>query len=190
MNKKSKGKSVQEFLGIKTFTKYGLSARGYELIFFQVAPTNISVLSYTNIEAKIRHLLMVLSAIPNIEITCMDSSECFDENKLYLEERCEEEKNEKIRELLSKDINFLDNIQVEMATARQFMFILRLKDLKPEQVFQAANRTEKIISEQGFEVRRLKKPDIKRFMALYFDSCMYGENLPDIDGEQYFENEE
>ena len=35
LNKKSKGKSVQEFLGIKTFTKYGLSARGYELIFFQ-----------------------------------------------------------------------------------------------------------------------------------------------------------
>lgn len=79
--KKKKGRSVQELLGIKTFTKYGLATTKGELLFYLVSPTNISVLSHTNIEIKIRHLMMVLSALPDIEIICTDSSECFDDNK-------------------------------------------------------------------------------------------------------------
>lgn len=88
-HKKKKGRSVQELMGIKTFTKYGLSTNKGELLFYLVSPTNISVLSHTNIEIKIRHLMMVLSALPDIEIVCTDSSECFDDNKAYLTERLE-----------------------------------------------------------------------------------------------------
>ena len=190
--KKKKGRSVQDLMGIKTFTKYGLATSKGELLFFLVAPTNISVLSSTNIEIKVRHLMMVLSALPDIEITCTDSSECFDDNKSYLQSRLIEEQNPKVRKLLKKDVDFLDSIQVEMATARQFLFIARCKSMKPEQVFQSANRVEKIISEQGFEVRRMKKADIKRFLALYFDASLNGEQMPDGDGEQFYEvdNEE
>ena len=185
--KKKKGRSVQDFIGIKTFTKYGLATNKGELLFYLVAPTNISVLSHTNIEIKIRHLMMVLSAIPDIEITCTDSSECFDDNKSYLNGRLSEEQNPKVRKIIKKDIEFLDHIQMEMATARQFLFIARLKDRKDKQTFEAANRIEKTISEQGFEVRRMKKTDIKRFLALYFDASMNGEQMPDIDGEQFYE---
>ena len=62
--------------------------------------------------------------------------------------------------------------------------------MKPEQVFQVANRIEKVISEQGFEVQRMKKNDIKRFLAIYFEASMHGDQMPDIDGEQYYEVEE
>ena len=183
--KKKKGRSVQDLLGIKTFTKYGLSTNKGELLFYLVSPTNISVLSHTNIEIKIRHLMMVLSALPDIEIVCTDSSECFDDNKAYLTDRLKAEQNPKVRKIIKKDIDFLDNIQMEMATARQFMFIARLKNQKDKQSFDAANRIEKVISEQGFEVRRMRKADIKRFLALYFEASMNGEQMPDIDGEQF-----
>lgn len=162
-SRKRKGRSIQEFIGIRTFTRYGLRTRRGELLFFVVSPTNISVLSSVNIEIKIRHLMMVLSAIPDIEITCTDSCECFDENKSYLKSRLEEEGNLKVRKLLQKDIDMLDNIQTEMATARQFLFLGRCKSMKPEQVFQSANRMEKVISEQGFEVQRMKKMTSKGF---------------------------
>lgn len=185
--KKKKGHSVQELLGIKTFTKYGLAVGKYELLFYLVSPTNISVLSHTNIEIKIRHLMMVLSAIPDIEITCTDSSECFDDNKSYLHDRLLAEQNPKVRKIIKKDIDFLDHIQMEMATARQFLFIARLKNTKDKQTFEAANRIEKTISEQGFEVQRMKKADIKRFLALYFEASMNGEQMPDVDGEQFYE---
>ena len=188
--KKKKGSSVQDLIGIKTFTKYGLKTNRGELLFYLVAPTNISVLSHTNIEIKVRHLMMVLSSLPDIEIACTDSSECFDDNKAYLHTRLDEEINPKVKRVLKKDVEFLDQIQVEMATARKFLFIARCKSKKPEQVFQMANRVEKVISEQGFEVRRMKKEDIKRFLALYFDASFNGEQMPDIDGEQFFEVDE
>ena len=185
--KKKKGRSVQDLIGIRTFTKYGLATNKGELLFYLVSPTNISVLSHTNIEIKIRHLMMVLSAIPDIEITCTDSSECFDDNKSYLNGRLSEEQNPKVRKIIKKDIDFLDHIQMEMATARQFLFIARLKDRKEKQTFEAANRIEKTISEQGFEVQRMKKADIKRFLALYFEASMNGETMPDTDGGQFYE---
>ena len=185
--KKQKGRSVQELLGIKTFTKYGLSAGKDELLFYTVSPTNISVLSRENIEIKIHNLMMVLSAIPDIEINCTDSCECFDNNKIYLQGRLSEEENPKVRTMLKKDIGMLDEMQSETATARQFLFIARCRNMKPEQVFQQANRIEKIISDQGFEVRRMGKSEIKRFLAIYFDASMNGDHMPDIDGEQFFE---
>lgn len=179
-------RSVQELIGVRRFTKYGLFTDRGELIFYQVNPTNISVLSKANIETKITHLKMLLSTIPDIEITCTDSSECFDDNKLYLQERIAEESNPFIRGIIQKDVEFLDSIQVEMATARQFVLIARLKNLRPEQVFTAVNRIEKVISEQGFESKRFKKEDIKRFLSLYFESSFNGELIPDVDGGQYF----
>lgn len=185
--KKKKGRSVQDLIGVKTFTKHGLATNKGELLFYLAAPTNISVLSHTNVEIKIRHLMMVLSSIPDIEITCTDSSECFDDNKSYLRERLSEEHNPKVRRIIKKDIDFLDNIQMEMATARQFLFIARLKNTKDKQTFDTANRIEKVISEQGFEAHRMKKNEIKRFLALYFETSMNGEQMPDSDGEQFFD---
>ena len=185
--KKRKGRSVQQLLGIQTFTKYGLMTDNGELLFYRVAPTNISVLSAANIEIKIRHLQMVLSAIPDIEIICTDSCECFDDNKAYLYRRAMEENNPDVRGLLLKDRKMLTSMQAEMSTARQFVMVKRCRGMKPEQVFVAMNRVLKSVAEQGFEVQRMSKPDIKRLVAIYFGASMDGDLMPDNDGSQYFE---
>ena len=49
---KRRGHSVQELIGIRSFTKYGLNTEWGELLFYQVTPTNISALSHTNVEQK------------------------------------------------------------------------------------------------------------------------------------------
>lgn len=183
---KRKGRSVQDLLGIKSFTEYGLKTTRGELLFFQVEPTNISVLSTVNIENKINNLMNVLLNIPDIEITCTDSSECFDDNKAYLKRRAEQEQNQKVNSIIRKDIDFLDNIQLEMATARQFFFVVRCKNMKPLQVFGVANDVAECVSREGFEAHRLTKGEIKRLFALYFDASLNGDRMPDIDGAQYF----
>ncbi len=188
--RKRKGASVQDLVGIKTFTDYGIVTSRGELLYFIVTPTNISVLSAANIENKIRQLKMLLSTEPDIEITVTDSSECFDDNKLYLMDRQSAEPNLKVKALLEKDIVFLDAVQMEMATARQFIFTARCRNLKPTQVFKRANEIEKTIAEQGFEVHRMKKQEIKRFLALYFEASMQGELMPDADGIDYVTDEE
>ncbi len=188
-NKKKKKNSVQELIGIDTFSKRGLKTRNGELVFFSISPTNISVLSKENIQTKIWHLMMVLSAQPDIEITCLDSCERFDDNKSFMVERLEEEVNPRVRDCLERDIEYLDNIQIEMSTARQFMFVVRFKREKDEQIFTQINRVEKAIAEQGFEVKRMDKDDIKRFLAIYFGASMQGELIPDIDGKDCFDEE-
>lgn len=188
-NKKKKKNSVQELIGIDTFSKRGLKTRNGELVFFSISPTNISVLSKENIQTKIWHLMMVLSAQPDIEITCLDSCERFDDNKSFMVDRLADETNPLVKKCLEKDIEYLDNIQIEMSTARQFMFVVRFKREKEEQIFTQINRVEKAIAEQGFEVKRMGKDDIKRFLAIYFGASMQGELIPDIDGKDCFDEE-
>ena len=187
---KKNGASVQSLLGIKAFTDYGLSTNKGELLFFLITSSNISVLSTAAVEIKIRQLMLTLSALPDVEIVCTDSSECFDENKAYLIRRKEEEPNAKIKKLLGKDLEFLGEIQLEMATARQFMFVARCRNMNPMQVFNYANTVQKTVSEQGFDVHRMTKAEIKRFLALYFDVSLRGEYMPDVDGMQFFAGKE
>lgn len=188
-SKNKKKNSVQELIGIDTFSKRGLKTRNGELVFFSISPTNISVLSKENIQTKIWHLMMVLSAQPDIEITCLDSCERFDDNKSFMVDRLSDETNPLVKKCLEKDIDYLENIQIEMSTARQFMFVIRFKREKEEQVFTQVNRVEKAIAEQGFEVKRMSKDDIKRFLAIYFGASMQGELIPDIDGKDCFNEE-
>ena len=187
---KKNGASVQSLLGIKSFTDYGLSTNKGELLFFLITPSNISVLSTAAVEIKIRQLMLTLSAIPDVELVCTDSSECFDENKAYLIRRREEEPNAKIKKLLGKDLEFLGEIQLEMATARQFMFVARCRNMNPMQVFNYANTVQKTVSEQGFDAHRMTKAEIKRYLALYFDVSLRGEYMPDVDGMQFFAGKE
>lgn len=189
MSKKKPKNTVQELIGIETFSKFGLKTSKGEITYFAIAPTNISVLSYENIQLKVWHLMQILSAQPNIEITCIDSCERFDDNKNFMVERLSEETNPAVKQCLEKDIDYLDNIQIEMSTARQFMFSVRFRREKEEQIFNQINRVEKAIAEQGFEVKRLKKNDIKRFLAIYYGASMQGELIPDIDGKDAFDEE-
>ena len=189
MKRKKDKNTVQELIGIDTFSKRGLKTKNGELEYFVISPTNISVLSNEIIQTKIWHLMQVLSAQPNIEITCLDSCERFDDNKTFMVERLSEEKNPAVKQCLEKDIDYLDNIQIEMSTARQFMFSVRFRREKEEQIFNQVNRAEKTIAEQGFEVKRMDKDDIKRFIAIYFGASMQGELIPDIDGKDCFYEE-
>lgn len=185
MKKNGKRNSVQELLGIQRFTDYGLLTDHGELVFFRVAPTNISVLSSVNIESKITHLRNLLSVEPDIGIICTDSCECFDENREYLRRRALEESNPQVRALLKADRQMLTRMQAEMANAREFYFVKRCRGLKPEMVFTQSNKLQKQMAEHGFEVQRLDKPGIKRLLAIYFGASMDGDKLPDVDGGQY-----
>lgn len=175
---------TQQLIGVKSFSRNGLQTDGHgELVFYLVHPTNISVLSQNSISIKVRHLMQLLTAQPDIDICCLDDCECFDGNKEYLKKRIEEEINPKIRILLDRDLQFLDSIQLQMSTARQFMFIIRLRGESEEQSFSNLNRIEQAINEQGFDVRKAGKSEIKRFLSVYLGRTMVTEELPDTDGQ-------
>ena len=186
--KKKRGKkSVQNLLGLQGFTAYGLQTTGGELVFFAIQPTNISVLSHANVEIKIQNLLMVLRSLPHLEAVCLDSAQRFDDNQQFMEQRIRQEDNPKVRAALEQDREFLDSIQLEMSTARQFVLALRFKNEKDSQIFSRINDAQKALHDEGFEAWRMGKPEIKRMLALYFESSMTGDQIPDVEGSENFD---
>ena len=176
--------STQDMLGIKSFSRNGIQTNGHgEIVYFTVKPTNISVLSRVAVGIKIKHLMQLLSAQPDIEIICVDARENFDDNKLYLDDRAGNEPNKKVRDLLLRDKAFLDDIQLQMSTAREFLFVVRLRNESDEQSFANLNRIEKLINEQGFDCKRAERDDVKRILARYFGVGQTDAPIDDTDGE-------
>lgn len=191
MNRKRKQEkrqqtSTRQLIGIREITDYSLATYDHgELVYFMVKPSNISVLSEASVGARIYALMTVLKGIAEIEMLCLNSRENFEDNKRFLRSRIDQEANIVVRKLLEKDLSFLDRIQVQMATAREFLIMIRLKDEKESEVFPYLSRIEKSLKEQGFSVKRAEKEDIKRILAVYFEQNVTSEKFEDFDGERW-----
>ena len=181
-------RSTQAMLGVKSFSRNGIQTDGHgEIVYFLVKPTNISVLSRVSVGQKVKQLMQLLTVQPDMEIICLDARENFDDNKLYLDARLEDETNALIRELLERDKVFLDEIQVQMSTAREFLFAVRMRNESDEQSFSTLNRIEKSINEQGFDCNRAEKDDVKRILSRYFGINTDETQLDDHDGDTAME---
>lgn len=178
--------STRQFIGAKEITDYSLVTYGQgELVYFIVKPTNISVLSESSVRARIYALMTVLKGVAEIEMLCLNSRESFEDNKRFLKSQMEQEENPVIRRLLEQDQTHLDRIQVQMATAREFLIMLRLKDEKESDIFPYLSRIEKSLKEQSFSVKRADKEDIKRILAVYYEQNVTTEKFEDFDGERW-----
>ena len=178
--------STRQLIGAEAVTEYSLVTHGHgELVYFIVKPSNISVLSEASVGARIYALMTVLKGVAEIEMLCLNSRENFEENKGFLRRRAEEERNPVIRQLLERDQIFLDRIQVQMATAREFLILIRLRNQKGKDVFSYLDRIEKSLKEQGFDSRRADEEDIKRILAVYYEQNVTSEKFEDFDGERW-----
>lgn len=183
---KEKGKnSTKELMGITEITDYSLVTPYGELVYFIIHPTNISVLSESSVSSRIYALMTVLKGIVEIEMLCLNSKENFDDNKAFLQSRIEEEPNPIIRKLLQKDSQNLDRMQVQMATAREFLIIIRLKNEKESDVFPYLSRIEKSLKDQGFTARRADNEDIKRILGVYYEQNVTTDRYENFDGERW-----
>lgn len=178
--------ATRQLINTRAITDYSLQTYGHgELVYFIIKPSNISVLSEASVSARIYALMTVLKGMAEIEMCCLNSRENFEDNKRFLKSRVEQEDNPAVRKLLEADLTFLDRIQVQMATAREFLIIIRLRDEKESEVFTYLNRIEKTLREQGFSVKRAGKEDIKRLLAVYFEQNVTTERFEDFDGERW-----
>ena len=190
MNRKEKRiakekQSTRQLLNISGITEYSLLTGHGEQVFFAVKPTNISVLSDTSVAARIYALMTVLKGMAELEMLCINSRENFEENKSYLKQRIESENIAPIRKLLEQDLSNLDRLQVQMATAREFLIVIRLKNEKESEVLPYLSRIEKSLKDQGFTVRRADKESIKRLLGVYYEQNVTTEQYEDYDGERW-----
>lgn len=191
MNRKEKKKtrqkqSTRQLINTKSVTDHSLVTYGHgELVYFIIKPTNISVLSEASLSARVYALMTVLKGMAELEFLCLNSRENFEDNKRFLKSRMEQESNPSVLKMLDYDLTHLDRIQVQMATAREFLVIIRLCNEKESEVFPYLNRIEKTLREQGFSTKRADNEDIKRILAVYFEQNVTTEKFEDFDGARW-----
>ncbi len=188
MNRKKKQKekeSTRELIGITEITSHSLVTEHGELVFFMIKPTNINVLSDISIGARIYALMNVLKGIAEIEVLCLNSRENFEDVKSNMRIRMDSEQNPAIRKLLVQDQTYLDRMQVQMATAREFLIIIRLRNERESDVQPYLSRIEKSLKDQGFTASKASEPDIKRMLGVYYEQNVTTESFEDLDGERW-----
>ena len=177
--------STRQLIGIDGISEYSLLTGHGELVFFSIRPTNISVLSDSSVAARIYALMTVLKGIAEIEMLCINSRENFEDNKTYLKARTEAENLPAVRKLLELDAVSLDWLQVQMATAREFLIIVRLRKDKGSDAQSYLMTIEKSLKDQGFTVRRCGSEDIKRLLGVYYEQNVTTEKYEENDGDRW-----
>ena len=175
--------STRQLMGIRKLLPYGVAIPGGSLVFFLIHPDNLSVLSAEGIRQRVTALSNLFRAEEQVEVLGLDSRESFQQNQVYYQTRLEEETTPKIRELLQKDISYLDEIQTTSASSREFVLVLRMEE-------QAAldegglRQKEKSLCDHGISVRLAEEQDVKRLLVSYYLHDADPESLEDVDGER------
>lgn len=183
-----KKKTTKEAANAKNIAENGVETYGGEfLVYFLVQPDNIAVLSESAVAGKVKRLAAVMKGFDSLELACINSRENFESNKYFYEKRIAEEKSEAVRKLLLADAKHLDKVQVQTASAREFLFILRFRDYNPESndVQMGISRMEKLLKDEGFSARLAGKEDIKRLYAVYFVQNITQVYFDDYDGARF-----
>ena len=192
--KNKKSKSTRQLMNIKTISEFSLYCyNNEELVFFKVLPPNLSVMSPESIGAKLNPKIFsmtnVLKGIDGIEILCLNGRDNFENNKIFIKQRIKEEKSEKIRKLLERDLVHLDKIQIQTATARNFSLIIRIKEENQSEIYPLLRRIEKLLKLQGFEVKKADKEELKELLAIFFEQNVTTDKFEDMDGERWLNND-
>lgn len=178
--------STRKLIGIKDISDYSIiTYDNEELVYFLIKPTNISVLSDESIQARVKALMMLLCGIAEVQMCAYNSRENFDGNKRYLKKRADEETNYIIRQLLERDIEHLDTIQIQTATAREFAVVVRFKNIKEKELIGELNNIEKTIRDSGFASKRAEHKELQRMLAVYFEQNITQEVFDEHDGDRW-----
>lgn len=175
--------STRQLMGIRKLLPHGVAIPGGSLVFFLIHPDNLSVLSAEGIRQRVTALSNLFRAEEQVEVLGLDSRESFQQNQVYYQTRLEEETTPKIRELLQKDISYLDEIQTTSASSREFVLVLRMEE-------QAAldegglRQKEKSLCDHDISVRLAEEQDVKRLLVSYYLHDADPESLEDVDGER------
>lgn len=173
-------RSGQELLGIDEVTSTGIRTPHGELTCFLLQPSNLNVLPEQQVRQRIRALMNVLKGLQEVELLALDAKESFQDNRSFYRQRLEQEHDPAIRGLLMRDCEYLNDVQLLMASARVFCLALR-RDADAARL----ENVEKQITDCGFIVRRAGEQELRELLAVYFEQDVSHEVYDSVDGARY-----
>ena len=164
--------TTRQLIGIDEITDSGLKTSHGRLIFFAIKPTNLSVQPPEAVSNRIYALMTVLKGQAEIEMLALNSKESFEDNKRHYRQR-------------AADAKSLDRLQIQMATAREFFVLVRLREETGMELHTHLSRIQKSLEDQGFKASLASGEDLKRMLGVYFEQNATTEKYEDYDGERW-----
>lgn len=187
---RTKKSSTRKLINLKSLKESRIVGyNNHQLLYYSVVPYNLSVLSNENIQGKIFELMNLIRGAESVEILCLNNRENFRFNKEYLLKRIEEETNQSILNLLKLELQHIENIQLQTATARSFLIGIRIRKIDEKEVRQDISMLEKTFKQQGFTMQKLSREELKTLLAVYFEQNVTTEKFEERDGERWLSNE-
>ena len=177
--------TTRQLIGIEEITDSGLLTSHGRLVFFALKPTNLSVQPPEAVGSRIYALMTVLKGQTEIEMLALNSKESFEDNKRYYRQRATEEELPVISRLLEADAKALDRLQVQMATAREFFVVVRIREEGGAELRTHLSRIQKSLEDQGFKASLATGEELKRMLGVYFEQNATTEKYVDHDGERW-----
>ena len=177
--------TTRQLIGIDEITDSGLKTSHGRLIFFAIKPTNLSVQPPEAVSNRIYALMTVLKGQAEIEMLALNSKESFEDNKRHYRQRAAEEDLPVFSRLLEADAKSLDRLQIQMATAREFFVLVRLREETGMELHTHLSRIQKSLEDQGFKASLASGEDLKRMLGVYFEQNATTEKYEDYDGERW-----
>lgn len=162
-----------------------ITKKGVKAGFLIISPVNLNVLSQSVIQSKVDNLAKSIKEIGSCEILAINSAQSYEHNKRFLSQQLLREGSDEVKKIDRQDISFLDEVQVSMATSREFLLKLCFLSENFQQVAAALEKMRQIMTQNDFVVRSANRHDLKRMMEIYLEQNIYEEEMQDFDGERY-----
>lgn len=163
-----------------------IKANGTRVVFFEIEPSNLAVLSEWNIQNKIMSLANLMQSVGQIEMYALDNRENYSENRAFIRKRISEEKNPNIKKALMREEHFIKSIEAESSTARIFLLAFSIPKGMEAKGENQLTHFQQLANASLLNIRRLDLDDIKTILAVYFKGDTTTEKFENYDGENYF----
>ena len=183
-------RSTRQLLGISSISPKGIERNDGEIIiYYQIQPTNLSVLSSEIIKNKVYELLDLIRENKQLEITCLDSRESFKENKIFLKQRINAETNPKLKELLKEDLVAIENESLDTNGKRTFLIGLRFISGQLKDLDSILARFNSLSLSNGLQLHQLSQQETMTLMAVWFKQDVTTETFESMDGRRFIIDE-
>ena len=185
-----KAASIKQKIGIISISDEGylIKEDGTKVVFFKIEPSNLAVLSPTNIRTKILNLASLAKSMGGMQIYALDDRENYSENRKYLRNRIDQETNPAVRYILEQEDLYVKSIEADASSARLFLLAFAIHPAQATKELNQLSHLRALAAQSNLTVQPLGKEDVKRMIAVYFHHDATSDSLPDLDGMNNYDD--
>ena len=145
------------------------------LVFFRIAPKNISAMPQEKIRQEIEGLKTIIALAPqNLELTLFSSYENYDDVTCHYRDLIEVYRKVNPKDirinLLEDDIRGLNEINATRSGAKEFYVVLRLNMAQRKDMENSIRQNERLISEGGLTPKVLQGSELFDLIQVYLEN--------------------